>query len=169
MNYSLGACQPPSSSSAGAGLAGWPTNWTRADEVNCLEAVRAFGSGNIGDGSELDFVSFAGIGSAACREPACSPSVQTSASATHSSCRPSPAPLPEVDATLHDEHPDGGVHTTAEPHAHPSRTKPTRTATRTNPHAARPARTVTARTTAARTATRDGAIITAGRRRCPVA
>ena len=55
--YSFATCQPPSSST-GAGLTGWATVWTRADEyTGCRDAVRLFGSGNAGDGIELGFVS----------------------------------------------------------------------------------------------------------------
>lgn len=113
MNYSRGACQPPSSSSAGAGLTGWPTNWTRAEELNCREAVRAFGSGNTGDGSELDFLSFAGIGSSLSVSGTGLFAFRSNVGVGEAFEPPSIAGATTLDedATLHDEHPDGAPYT----------------------------------------------------------
>jgi hypothetical protein len=44
-------------------LTGWATKRTWAEELNCRDAVRLFGSGSDGAGSEVGFVSGAGIGS----------------------------------------------------------------------------------------------------------
>jgi len=114
-SYSFGACQPPSSCT-GAGSTGWATNCTRADEFNCRDVVRSFGSGNAGDGSELDFVSCAGIGS--------SFSSAADLFAFFSNVRGCEAFELESaagttvldDATLHDEHPEDGAPYITDPH-----------------------------------------------------
>ena len=118
--YSLGACQPPSSST-GAGLAGWATIWTRADEyTGCRDAVRLFGSGNDGVGIELGVV-VAGIGSSGLSAAGFSLSGTGGLFAFSSNVRGGEA-FDSVagadaaeDGTLHDEHPEDGAPYTTEP------------------------------------------------------
>jgi hypothetical protein len=104
---SYGAYHWPSSSTGAGFLAGSATKWTRPPEFNRREAVRVFGSGDVGDGRTLDPVSFAGIGSSPLSGIGLSAFSCWKVGVGEAFDAASAGGTTTLDASPHDEHPDG--------------------------------------------------------------